>query len=191
LLEIMMNPVFIVLLCAAMAWLLVLLLRRGEEEEFDRGAGIPSGSEMVVRLPQRFLLNQCLSAQDLELVRLRHSPALLRLFLHERRRLAVRWLRQTRREAHRLVRLHVHSVRYAADLRPVAEVKLFLAVGLFLLVYAATLTVVWWYGPLRTRRSLQSIQALAGILGRLADRIVAAIVPGAFPGMGTAEGAAR
>ncbi len=186
-----MNPVFIVLLCAAMAWLLVLLLRRGAGEEFGRGAGIPPGSEMVVRLPQRSLLHQCLSAQDLELVRMRQSPALLRLFLRERRRLAITWLRQTRREAHRLIRLHVHSVRYAADLRPVAEVKLFLAVSLFLLVYAVTVSVVWGYGPLRTRRSLQSIQALAGILGGLADRIVTAIVPGALPGMGTAEGAAR
>jgi len=186
-----MNPVFLAVLSIALVWMLLLMLRRGSEEDLLRDVEIGEGSEYMVRLPRRALLDQCLSAEDLDYVQLRNSPVLLRLFLHERRRLAIAWLRQTRREAHRLFRLHVRSVRFAHDLRPAAELKLLCAMGLFALVYAAMLAAVWWYGPLRTRRSLQSIQTLAGILARLVDRIVAAIVPGALPGMPAAAGVSR
>jgi hypothetical protein len=186
----MMNPVFIALLCVALVWLLILLRRRSLEDP-GRAADISHGPELVIRLPKRSLLNQCLSPEDLDFVKLRKSPALLELFLHERRRLAVGWLRQTRREAQRLVRLHVHSVRYAADLRPAAEARLFLSVVLFMLLYAAMLTGVLWYGPLRTRRSFQSMRALAGLLAQLAERIVAGIIPGALPPIGASAGATR
>lgn len=178
-----MNPVFLTVLCVALVGMLLVMLRRGSQEEILRDDEIFQGSEYMVRLPRRILLDQCLSADDLDYVRLRNSPALLRLFLHERRRLAAAWLRQTRREAQRLLRLHVSSARFAADLRPAAELKLLFAVGLFALVYAAMLAAVWWYGPLNTRRSLQSIQALSGILARLVDRIVAGIIPAGLPAM--------
>jgi hypothetical protein len=192
LLEVIMSPVFLAVLGVALVGLLSLMWRHGSYEEIDRAGDIPEGSEYVVRLPKSSLFHRCLSAEDLEFVRLRKSPALLRLFLHERRRLAMAWLRETKREARRLVRLHVRSVRFAADLRPAAEARLFLAVALFSLVYAALLAAVWWYGLLRTRRSLQSIRALAGILARLAERIVAGgIVPDALAGMGATAGVAR
>jgi hypothetical protein len=186
-----MNPVFLVILCVALVWVLFLMLRRGAQQEAGRAGGIAQGSEYVVRLPRRSLLHECLAVEDLEFIRARKSPPLLRLFLRERRRLAEAWLRETRREAHRLVRLHVNSVRYAADLRPAAEVRLFFAVVLFLLVYVTMLSLVWWFGRWRTRRLLDSIQALAGILARLVDRIVAAVVPGALPGLGAAAGVMR
>jgi hypothetical protein len=186
-----MNPAFLAVLCFALIGLLSLILSRGAYDELDRANHTLGNSQLVVSLPKRSLLHRCLSAEDLEFVRLRKSPPLLRLFLHERRRLAMAWLRQTRREARRLVRLHLSSVRFAADLRPAAEAKLFFAVGLFWLVYAALLVAVWWYGSLRTRRSVQSIRALAGILTGLADRIVAGIVPDAMAGMGATAGAVR
>jgi hypothetical protein len=184
-----MNPVFVALLCVALVWLLILL-RGGAVEDPGRTRDLAQDLELVGRLPRRSLLDQCLSPEDLDFVKIRKSPAVLALFLHERRRIAVSWLRQTRREAQRLVRLHVHAVRYAADLRPAAEAKLFLAVGLFMLVYAAMLTAVWWYGPLRTRRSLASIRSLASVLAQLADRIVAGIAP-ALPPIASPAGAAR
>src|SRR5579864_3725677 len=92
-------------------------------------------SEYLVRLPKRALLDRCLSPEDVEFAAMLRSPALLRLLVHERRRLALAWLRQMRREAVRLFRLHVRTVRHASGLRPEAEAKLFAAVGLFLLVH--------------------------------------------------------
>jgi hypothetical protein len=181
------NPVFLASICIVLVWLLVLMFRRSAGDA-DRIGSSLAGSEYEVRLPARYLLYQCLSAEDLEFVRLRKSPVLLRLFLRERRRLATSWLRETRREAHRLLRLHLNSVRFAADLRPMAESRLFLVVAVFFLVYGALTAVVWFYGPLQTRQFLQSTQALGRIFARLTDRIAAAIAPSALPGIGAATG---
>jgi len=170
-----MNLAVIVGLCAALAALLLLVWRRSTQEDTGWSSEAAHRPEMPVRLPDRMILERCLSSKDLEFISSFESRALLRLFVRERRRLAMAWLRQTRREAQLLLRLHVSSVRYAADLRPGAEAKLFLAAGLFLLVYGAMLGIVSWYGPLRTRRFLESVQGLAVILSQLGERIATAI----------------
>jgi hypothetical protein len=180
-----MNPVFLASISVALLWLLFLMLRRSRAE-IGRMALSPGGSEYEVRLPARNLLDECLSMEDLEFVRRRKSRALTGLFLKERRRLAALWLRETRREAHRLFRLHLNSVRFAADLRPAAEARLLFAVAVFFLVYGALITAVWFYGPLQTRQFLHSTHALARILARLTDRIARAIGPVAVPRMSAA-----
>lgn len=182
-----MNPIFLASISVALLWLLFLMLRRSTAE-VGRVGLYPAGSEYEVRLPPRHLLDQCLSMEDLEFVRRRKSRVLLGFFLEERRRLADLWLRETRREAHRLFRLHLNSVRFATDLRPAAETRLLFAVAVFFLVYGALITAVWFYGALQTRQFLHSTHALARILARSTDRIARAIAPGAVPGMGAATG---
>src|SRR5215475_6397081 len=157
-----MSLALIVGLCVLLAALLVLVLSRNWQQEAGTSFDSPDRRDTLVRLPNRTLLDRCLSAEDLAFISSLQSRPLLRLFVRERRRLAVAWLRQTRREAQRLLELHVRSVRYAADLRPGAEAKLFLAAGLFVLVYGMMLGIVFWYGPVRTGRFLQSLQGLAG-----------------------------
>jgi hypothetical protein len=176
-----MSLALIVGLFATLVALLVLVLSRSRHQEAGGSNETANRPESPIRLPDRTLLDQCLSVEDLAFVSSFQSRPLLRLFVHERRRLAVAWLRQTRREAQRLLRLHLSSVRYAADLRPGAEAKLFLAAGLFLLVYGLMLGIVIWYGPLRTRRFLESLQSLAGVLSQLGERIATAIAPGRLP----------
>jgi hypothetical protein len=173
-----MSLALIVGLFATLVALLVLVLSRSRQQEAGGSNETANRPESPIRLPDRTLLDQCLSVEDLAFVSSFQSRPLLRLFVHERRRLAVAWLR---REAQRLLRLHLSSVRYAADLRPGAEAKLFLAAGLFLLVYGMMLGIVIWYGPLRTRRFLESLQSLAGVLSQLGERIATAIAPGALP----------
>jgi hypothetical protein len=185
--EVLVNPIFLASISVALLWLLFLVLRRSTAEVGRMGL-YPAGSECEVRLPPRHLLDQCLSMEDLEFVRRRKSRALLGIFLEERRRLAALWLRETRREAHRLFRLHLNSVRFAADLRPAAEARLLFAVAVFFVVYGALITTVWFYGPLQTRQFLHSTHALARILARSADRIARTIAPGAAPRMGAATG---
>jgi hypothetical protein len=176
-----MSLFLIVGLCATLVALLVLVLFRSRPQETGGTSEPPNRRESLVGLPDRMLLDRCLSAEDLAFIASFESRPLLRLFLRERRRLAIAWLRQTRREAQRLLQLHVRSVRYAANLRPGAEAKLFLAAGLFLLVYGMMLGIVFWYGPLRTRRFLECLQSLAGVLSQLGERIATAIAPGALP----------
>ncbi|PWU04419.1 MAG: hypothetical protein C5B51_16885 [Terriglobia bacterium] len=112
------------------------------------------------------------------------SRMLLRLLLQERRRLALAWLRETRREAARLYRLHVRLVRHAAELRPLDETKLIAAVGLFLMLHALMMGTVSLYGPFRTRRFLTSLRLLAGVLSRLGGRIADSIGPAMIPSVG-------
>lgn len=176
-----MSLALIVGLSATLAALLVLVMRRNRHQEAGGHSDFPIHLEPTVRLPDRTLLDRCLSAEDLTFICSFESRYLLRLFVRERRRLAIAWLRQTRREAQRLLQLHVRSVRYAADLRPGEEVKLFLAAGLFLVVYGMMLGIVFWYGPLRTRRFLQSLQRLAGVLSQLGERLAAGHASGVLP----------
>ena len=176
-----MSFAFIVGLCATLAALLVLALHRSRRQEAGVSFDFPNRRDTLVRLPDRTLLDRCLSAEDLEFISSLQSQPLLQLFVRERRRLAVAWLRQTRREAQRLLELHVRSVRYAADLQPGAEAKLFLAAGLFVLIYGMMLGIVFWYGPVRTRRFLQSLQGLGGILSQLGERIATSTGSGPLP----------
>jgi hypothetical protein len=174
----MMSLFFFIAIPVVLLLLLALLGRRN-----NVSTGLPAESEYLVRLPDRALLDRCLSAEDLEFVAILHSPRLLRLLVDERRRLALAWLRQTRREAGRLYRLHVRSARHAAGLRPAAEAGLLSAVCLFALVYALMVGTVWMYGPFRTRRFLHSLQVLAGVLSGLGGRIADSIGPELAPQM--------
>ena len=94
-----MSLALIAGLCAALAALLVLILRRNRDQEPGESYDSPNRLEPIVRLPNRILLDRCLSAEDLAFISSLESPRLMRLFLRERRRLAIAWLRQTRREA--------------------------------------------------------------------------------------------
>jgi hypothetical protein len=175
----MTNLVLIVGVCAVLVYILLRLLRRDKEVDMTIGNVAEIGAP-VARLPRRSLLDLCLSAEDVEFVESKKSRGLLRMFLRERRRLALAWLRDTRREAKRLYSLHVTAVRHATDLRPAAEVKLLVAVGLFTLVYGAMMASVGFYGPFRTRRFLSSLHIMADVLTDLGGRIAESIAPGRF-----------
>ena len=162
--------------------LLVLLGTAGRKRGVaagSAGGAFPGAAEPLVRLPAHALLSRCLSVEDAEFAASLGSPALLRLLLRERRRLALEWLSQTRMEAGRLFRLHVRTVRHAADLRPARELTLLVQAGTFLGVYALLVLAVRLYGPFRTRGFLQAVHGLAGLLMGLGARIAAAAATGA------------
>ena len=184
----MINFSFIIAITLALLFFLLVVWRRETKNGSGTGGSLPDPSEYLVRLPKRALLDRCLSPEDMEFVAMLRSPALLHLLVYERRRLALAWLRQTRREAVRLFRLHVRTVRHASGLRPAAEAQLFSAVGLFLIVHGVMVGSVCLYGPLRTRRFLESLRMLADILSRLGGRIAGSIGPDLVPHMDSVPG---
>jgi hypothetical protein len=184
----MIDFSFIIAIALTLLFLLWVVWRRETNNGSAAGGGFPDPSEYLVRLPKRALLDRCLSPEDVEFAAMLRSPALLRLLVYERRRLALAWLRQTRREAVRLFRLHVRTVRHASGLRPLAEAKLFSAVGLFLIVHGVMVGSVCLYGPFRTRRFLESLRLLADLLSRLGGRIAESIGPGLVPQMNSMPG---
>jgi hypothetical protein len=183
-----MDLTLIVVTGGALLLLLLIAWRRGTADDFPAAHDRSDSMEYRVHLPERALLDRCLAREDEEFVAGLRSARLLSLLLRERRRLALGWLRQTRREASRLYRLHVRSVRHAADLQPASEMKLLSAVGLFLFICGMMMGMVWLSGPLRTRRLLQAVAAQADLLSHLGDRIAANVAPQLMPQLGAISG---
>jgi hypothetical protein len=180
----MMDLTLIIVTGGALLLLLLVAWRRGAADDFAAIHDRPESTEYRVHLPERALLDRCLAREDEEFVSGLRSPRLLSLLFRERRRLALGWLRQTRREASRLYRLHVHSVRHATDLQPASEMKLLSALGLFLFICGMMMGMVWLSGPLRTRRLLHAGAAQADLLSHLGDRIAAYVAPQLMPHLG-------
>ena len=183
-----MNTILIIGIAAVLLFLLWVSRRRSLDIA-DAGRHSGEESDFFVRLPPRGMLSRCLSVEDVEFVAARRVPRVLQLLLHERRRLALKWLRQTRREAGRLYTLHVRTARHSVDLQPTAELKLLLHFGVFLLMYQALMSVAWLYGPLRTRGFVRSVETLAGVMANLSGRIADSVGPATNPQWGAARGA--
>jgi hypothetical protein len=170
----MMNLVILIAIPLALLILLIAAFRRGST---DLPSAYPDFADHAPRLPNPALLEQCLSVDDLNFVKCLNSRRVLRLLLHERRRLAREWLRLMRRESVRLFRLHVHMVRHSEELRPSVEFRLGVSVATFFIVYGAMVAVVSLYGPVRTRTLLDSLHYLGNILSNCGGRIAAVTSP--------------
>lgn len=178
----------LVLLGVAIVLLLVIwaVSRQSRPVRYAGHEPARADAEYRLRLPSLALLNRCLSVEDFAFTAGLRSPEIARLFLRERRRLALQWLHLTRREAGRLLSFHVRAVRHAADLRPLTEVRLLIHLVLFLVVYETMAILVRLYGPFHAQALLRSLQSLAGVLsglgGRLAEAANPSLVPGAAHG---------
>lgn len=160
------------------ALLLVLLLitrRRGAAA--GRFSGAAPESQDLPRPPSRAILDRCLSLEDIRFITTIRSPELLRLLLSERRRLALRWLKQTRTEAGRLFRSHLRAARHAQNLRPATEFRLLFDFTSLVLIYQILAILVRFYGPIRTAGFLRLAHSLSRVLanlgGHIADTIAA------------------
>lgn len=167
--------------------ILLVLLWAGSRRRSE-SAGPPDTAEYLVQLPSSLLLARCLSQEDVRFVASLGSASVSRLLRRERRRLALQWLRLTRREATRLFGLHVRAARYAADLRPLTEIRLVLELGWFFIVYETLTGLVRLYGPFGTQAYVRSIQGLAVVLSHLGGRIAASIGPAPVAQLQTVRG---
>lgn len=171
-----MDILFAIAIAGALLILLWVAVRRNVSD-----ASRAAEPDFEPCLPPRALMQRILSIEDVEFAAVLQAPGVLRLLLEERRRLALAWLRQTRREAGRLVERHVREARHAAGLRPAIEIRLFAHMTLFLATYQVLLAGVWFWGPFRTRRYLLWIRGLSDLLsdygGRMADLARAGSAP--------------
>jgi hypothetical protein len=72
------------------------------------------------------LIARVFSREDWEFISQTHSPFLERLFLQERKRVALVWVRQTSRDIRQVMRNHTEAAKGAADIRLRTEISLFL-----------------------------------------------------------------
>ena len=182
-----MNPllVFLPIAFLLLAVLFVWALRtRGSatgRKAFSGAQEALNGFEL--ELPPRVLVERIFATEDLDFISRQTPPQIQRMFLRERRAIALSWLRETRRQAARLVDFHLRVVRRNVNLRPAAEIGLAFRYVLFLLESGVLGLLIQLGGPFHSRRmvgyAVGVAQQLGYISGQVLDCMSAARIGGA------------
>jgi hypothetical protein len=161
----------IILVIAFLLLLVVGLLLRGS---LGGGSERLNFAEPALQpeIPSRALMERIFAEEDLTFVAGEHSRMLRRLFLYERRRLALSWLSQARHEATRILSLHLRVVRTDHSLQPLVELRLFFRTLLFFAIYGLLWSLVRCYGPFWARSFMRNLVSLAGKLNGLGSDLL-------------------
>jgi hypothetical protein len=144
--------------------LVVFALRQGSTaRDFDSISEFPGdlrhSGEIEVCPPE--LVARIFSREDWELISQTHSPALERLFLEERKKVALLWVRQTSRGIQQVMRNHADAAKQAADIRFRTELSLFLMYIELLLMCETLLLLITTVGPPRLERIASYVHELS------------------------------
>jgi hypothetical protein len=158
-----MTPSLALGVAAAFVIVLLLLRTRNEEEAEDRA--IAKGNQGIQYRPVNALqpaglATRIFSQKDREFIGLTRSPRLRRLYLEERRKVALHWVRRTSREVNQIMHNHRLSSRQSVNLDVTAEVKLFLQYLELRFLCGMLLLLIQLFGP----HALVNLAAHAGEL---------------------------
>ena len=109
------------------------------------------------------------SAEDAKFIAGTAPPEVQSLFLDERRRLALRWLRVTSRHVSRLMDLHLRLASNTNDPNLVFELTLTAKYVAFKVISAIALILVWLLGPFRAAHAISYTVRQAGSLFAILD----------------------
>jgi hypothetical protein len=90
------------------------------------------------------------SAEDLQFISGSSIPEVRRLFLKERRRLAIRSLRRTQKQIAQIVNVHLKLAGHAYTLSLKSEVSISAKYFIFLVSSHTVLLFLWLFGPFKT-----------------------------------------
>ena len=149
----------------------------------QRKAGLPASSRDMseaqealrtaqVELPPRALGERIFAMHDWKFVSNQAPLRVQRLFLQERKAVALSWLRKTREQVRQLRRFHRGTLR--ENLRPSAAVGIRLAIDSirFLMVYDTARVLIWVGGPFRARRMVRRATSVAEQMSYLPGRLL-------------------
>ncbi len=122
--------------------------------------GDPSRSDEFGACPQEFVA-RIFSHEDGQFISQTHAPYLERLFLHERKRVALLWVRQTSRDIRQVMRTHTEAAKQAADIRFRTELSLFLTYIEVLLMCETLSLLIATVGPPRLERIASYVYGLS------------------------------
>jgi len=169
-----MTPWFTIVVLVAVALVLVLL-ETSEPEATSHGVswakhGRPGCANSL--LPQEMAL-RIFSQRDGDFIRLTGSPRLWRIYLRERRKVALQWAYQTSRETRQIMRNHRLRSRESENLNAAVEAKLFFQYVELRFLCGALIVLIRLFGP-------HVLVNLAAHAGALSYRIGAALPATAF-----------
>jgi len=107
-------------------------------------------------------IDRLFSTEDMEFISHSSSPKARRLFLEERKALAIQWLRKTQRQVAQLMDLHLRLAGHTHEPSPRFELKLGAKYLSFLLVSYLLLFLLWLRGPFKARRVVAYTSDVAG-----------------------------
>ena len=107
-------------------------------------------------------IERIFSTEDIEFISHSSSPRARRLFLEERKALAIRWLRKTQKQVAQLMDLHFRLAGHTHEPNPRFELKLGTKYLSFLLVSYLLLFLLWLRGPFKARRVVAYTSHVAG-----------------------------
>lgn len=101
------------------------------------------------------------------------EPDFREAFLHERKRLALMWILQTRGRASRVMRLHRVAVREHPELQAGTELQLAARYWRLCVICTALQVMIGARGPFKARSMAQSVTESASNFWTAADRLLA------------------
>lgn len=107
-------------------------------------------------------IHRIFSVEDLEFISRSGSAEGRRLFLKERRKLALQWLRKLQKQVAQLMDLHLRLAGYTDEPSPGFELKLSVRYLQFVVVSKIILFFLWVCGPFRSSRTIAYSTRTAG-----------------------------
>jgi hypothetical protein len=159
---------------------LVYLLRRREAEADDESwlwEGNSARPSAQLADLQKEQLNRIFGREDWDFIRRSTSREVQRLFLKERKGIALSWLSQLRRQARAGMHLHLASVRASEGLEPLAELRLAIDYCAFLSKCEVIAAILLLGGPTALRAMAGQAECLSN---NLRGMLEAALKPQAF-----------
>ncbi len=102
------------------------------------------------------------SSDDIEFISRSSTPKVQRLFLKERKALAMLWLRKTQKQVAQFMDLHLRLAGYTQEPSPRFELKLAGKYVAFIVVSYLLLLLLWLRGPFKARRVVGYTCGVAG-----------------------------
>ncbi len=159
------------------ASLVFLMRRRGSDAEDvfrDESLGIPPAHSEDHRKEQ---LDRIFGCEDWDFIRKRTSSRVQRLFLKERKQIALSWLSQLQRQARAGMDLHVARARASEELEPLSELGLAIDYYVFLAKCCFIAAIVSLGGPMALRGLVGQAESLSN---NLRGMLAAAMKPQGF-----------
>jgi len=119
--------------------------------------------QLNLALPSAEVVQRIFAPEDSDFISREGNRRLDRLFLEERKRLALAWMRRTREVLRGLMSLHLKVVRQNAGSSMATEIRLGANYLFFVLTYELLMILILMRGPFGARRVI-------GLASRLADR---------------------
>ena len=108
------------------------------------------------------IIRRIFSVEDADFIEVSATAYVRRSFLKERKQLALRWFRKTRKQVAQLMDLHLRLASYTYDPNPRFELRITVKYLTFVAASNVVLLLLWLLGPFKASRGISYAIRTAG-----------------------------